>query len=107
MFFVLALVLLLVLPGPWNVIGAAVSLLLAFGEVGFWHRRVRHAKNVVGVETLIGSSAVVSSPCRPQGQVRISGELWEARCAAGAEVGERVTVVGREGLTLLVEPQAG
>ena len=106
MFFVLAVVLLVVLPGPWNVIGAGVSFLLAFGEVAFWHRRVRHRTNVVGVETLIGATGIVSARCSPTGQVRIAGETWEAQCAAGAEVGDRVTVVGRERLTLLVEPAA-
>jgi membrane protein implicated in regulation of membrane protease activity len=35
--------------------------------------------------------------------VRISGEIWAARCSAGADVGEEVRVVGRDGLTLLVE----
>jgi membrane protein implicated in regulation of membrane protease activity len=35
--------------------------------------------------------------------VRIGGELWEARCADGADAGETVRVVGLSGLTLLVE----
>ena len=43
------------------------------------------------------------APCRPTGQVRIGGEIWEARCEAGADVGETVRVTGLDGLTLLVE----
>ncbi|HSC50137.1 MAG TPA: NfeD family protein, partial [Gaiellaceae bacterium] len=59
-----------------------------------------------GAQTLIGKEAVVSEPCRPAGQVRLDGEIWQARCSAGASPGDRVRVVGRDGLTLLVEPVA-
>jgi membrane protein implicated in regulation of membrane protease activity len=45
----------------------------------------------------------VTEPCRPDGQVRLNGELWEARCAEGADRGETVRVTGREGLKLVVE----
>jgi membrane protein implicated in regulation of membrane protease activity len=34
--------------------------------------------------------------------VLVVGERWEARCAEGADPGERVSVVGIEGLTLIV-----
>jgi membrane protein implicated in regulation of membrane protease activity len=55
------------------------------------------------VQALIGAEALVTQPCRPDGQVRISGELWEARCEEGADTGETVRVNGRNGLKLLVE----
>jgi membrane protein implicated in regulation of membrane protease activity len=42
--------------------------------------------------------------CQPRGQVRIGGEIWEARCAAGAVEGDAVRVVDRDDLTLIVEP---
>jgi membrane-bound ClpP family serine protease len=42
--------------------------------------------------------------CRPEGQVRVQGELWQARCEGGVDVGEPIRVVGRENLTLFVEP---
>jgi membrane-bound serine protease (ClpP class) len=57
----------------------------------------------VGAETLIGSEADVITACLPDGQVRLQGELWKARCREGAEPGERVRVVARDNLTLLVE----
>lgn len=106
MFLVVAFVLLLVLPSPWNVIGFVAGLLLFVPEVGFWNRRVRHKPVESGAETLIGAKAVVVSPLRPTGQVRIDGEIWEARCEAGAGTGERVRVTGRKRLTLVVEPVA-
>ena len=104
MFFLVALVLLVALPSPWNFVGFAAAMIAFVGEVGFWHRKVRSGRKTVGAGTLIGQEATVASACRPDGQVRIGGEIWAARCAAGADAGDAVTVVGRDGLTLLVEP---
>ena len=106
MFFFLALILLLALPDPWNLVGFAVSLVLFVGEILFWNRTVRRRRAAVGADTLIGETAIVLSPCRPDGQVRLSGEIWDARCPGGADAGDTVRVVGREGLKLLVEPTA-
>jgi membrane protein implicated in regulation of membrane protease activity len=46
---------------------------------------VKHRRRAVGAETLIGREAVVTTACRPNGQVRLDGELWEARCEAGVD----------------------
>jgi membrane protein implicated in regulation of membrane protease activity len=99
---VVAFVLLIVLPSPWNVVGFVAGLVLFAPEVGYWNRRVRHKPVEAGAETLIGREAVTVSPLRPTGQVKLDGEIWEARCDGGADAGQRVTVVGRDGLTLLV-----
>jgi membrane protein implicated in regulation of membrane protease activity len=103
-FLVLALVLLVVLSSPWNFIGFVAGLVLFVPEVGFWNRKVRNRPVESGAETLIGTQAVVVSPLHPTGQVRIGGEIWEARCEDGADPGQTVTVVGRDRLTLLVAP---
>jgi len=107
MFLLLALVLLIVLPSPWNVVALAVCLLLGVAELLFWQRRVRGLRVQAGAETLIGERARVVAACRPVGQVAVAGEQWEARCAGGVDAGETVTVVGREGLVLLVELPRG
>ena len=106
MFFVVALLLLLLLPTPWNVVGCVVSLALGIVEAGFWQRTVRGRRVGVGAETMIGARGTVVRPLRPTGQVRVAGELWEATSESGADPGEEVTVVGRDGLTLVVEPDA-
>jgi membrane-bound serine protease (ClpP class) len=106
MLIILAVVLLLVLPGPWNVIGFAVALALGIGELFLWNTTVKRHRRVVGAQTLIGADAVVLAACRPEGQVRVNGEIWAARCEAGADEGEAVRVVGREGLTLNVDRPA-
>jgi membrane protein implicated in regulation of membrane protease activity len=100
----LAIALLLVLPSPWNVIAFLVLVPLWVLELVGWSRTVKHRKRVVGAQTLIGRDAIVIASCRPRGQVRLDGEIWEARCDGEAMVGDRVGVVGRDGLTLVVRP---
>jgi membrane-bound serine protease (ClpP class) len=104
MVLTLAIILALVLPHPANV---AVLVLGVIGEVGeiVWGRRLaRRWRPKTGVETLVGQTAAVVVECRPHGQVRVHGELWEAECEDGAPVGATVRIVGREELTLTVVP---
>jgi membrane-bound serine protease (ClpP class) len=101
---IVAIALLLLLDHPWNLVGFFVVFGLWLVELGLWNRTVRHHRKVVGAQTLIGQDAVVTTPCNPVGQVRLEGEIWEARCDAGASTGDRVRVVGREKLTLIVIP---
>ena len=101
MFLIVGFVLLLLLPSPWNLIGFAVCLLLFLGELAFWKLKYRHRRAQTGVETLIGKTATVTSVCRPDGQVHLDGEIWEARCAEGADAGDTVAVVSRDHLTLV------
>lgn len=107
MLLIVAIVLLFVLPSPWNLVGFLIAMPLWFLELFGWNRTVKHRKRVVGVQTLIGKDATVTEPCRPTGQVRLGGEIWEARCDAGADPGDTVRVTGRDDLTLVVEPVAG
>jgi membrane protein implicated in regulation of membrane protease activity len=53
----------------------------------------------MGAEALIGQRATVATPT----QVRIAGELWQARSDDVLVPGERVVVRGVDGLTLLVD----
>lgn len=90
-------------PLDWILVGLAAAF--EVGELAFWLWWNRRRRVQVGAEMLIGRPGVVVVPCRPEGQVRVDGELWQARCAAGAGFGERVRVVGRDRLTLVVEPE--
>ena len=104
MLIVVAFVLLLLLPSPWNLLAFAVAGLLGIIELFVWNRTVRHRRKEVGAQTLIGRNATVVSPCRPDGQVSLDGEIWAARCVSGAATHDLVRIVGRERLTLIVEP---
>jgi membrane-bound serine protease (ClpP class) len=65
--------------------------------------RARRNKVQVGSETLLGAIAIVQTPLAPEGQVMLRGELWQARSAAPVAAGEKVRVLGRNGLLLTVE----
>jgi membrane-bound serine protease (ClpP class) len=86
-------------------IGAAVVALAAVVEVGevlFWRRFLRRYRVSTGAEALIGESAEVVEECRPEGRVRLRGELWKARAEHPLRVGETVRVTAVDGLTLEV-----
>ena len=94
---------LFVLPSPWGLVAIVGAVALEVGESWFWIRFTRRRRAVTGAEGLIGADAVVVEACRPDGRVRVRGELWRARCARGAEVGEHVRVTRLDELTLEVE----
>jgi membrane protein implicated in regulation of membrane protease activity len=89
-----------VLEGPWRWVAIAVGATLDTAENGvrwWWSRRRRPQ---VGVERLRGATAVVLTPCRPLGQVRVAGEVWRAECPEGADPGAQVEVVAVDEPTL-------
>jgi membrane protein implicated in regulation of membrane protease activity len=53
---------------------------------------------------MVGKRGVTVSDLWPEGQVKVSGEIWKARCEGGCEVGTAVVVRAIDGLTLEVEP---
>jgi membrane-bound serine protease (ClpP class) len=93
-----------VLPTPWGIAAVAAAALVEIAETLVLVRLSRRPRSRVGAEALIGASGETVSECRPAGQVRVDGELWQAWCEAGAAPGERVRVTARDGLTLVVEP---
>ena len=105
MLFLIALLLaLFVLPSPWGVIAVVIGLTIDLVEVGvgIWYSKRRKAK--VGPSALVGLGGVALDELRPEGQVRVNGEIWRARCDNGCEAGASVVVRAVDGLTLEVEP---
>ena len=94
----------LFLSWPWNLVVVLCAGILEVGEVVWGLRLARRWRPKTGPETMVGKTAVVVVPCLPSGQVRVHGELWEANCAAGAEIGEAVRIAALQDLTLVVEP---
>ena len=103
MFLLVGMVLVFFVPSPWNVVALLVCVALFLGELAFWNRKVRLHRKRVGAETLIGQAAAVVRACQPSGQVRLGGEIWDARCDEWADLGDEVVVRTRDGLTLIVE----
>jgi membrane-bound serine protease (ClpP class) len=104
MILVLAVLLaLFVLESPWNVVAIVGAGAIETLEVVVFVRWSQRRRVQVGAETLVGETAEVVTPLRPDGQVRLHGELWRASCAEGALPGELVRVTAVDGLTLEVE----
>jgi len=104
LFLIALLLAIFVLPSPWGILAVAVGAALDFGETGafLWWSKRRRA--VVGVEALLGKRGVAVRDLWPEGQVKVDGELWKARCEGGCDAGTEVLVRAIDGLTLEVEP---
>ena len=95
---------LFVLDEPWSWVAVTLGAGWEIAEAILLVRWSQRRRAVVGAEALVGRRAVVAADCMPEGQVRVAGELWRARCAAGAAAGDEVVVREVDGLTLVVEP---
>ena len=113
MLTVIALILAFIfLPSPWNVIVVVVTALVDTLETTafvWWSRRRRRtSRAAVGVESIVGRSGValgrLGAAPMTAGQVRVNGEIWNARSSAAVDPGTEVRIVAVEGLTLAVEP---
>jgi membrane protein implicated in regulation of membrane protease activity len=101
---VVFIVISLLLPSPWNVVALACGVVLEVGEIVWGRRLARRMRPRTGAEALVGREARVVEACRPDGYVRLHGELWRATCAGGADAGDAVRVTAVRDLTLEVVP---
>jgi membrane-bound serine protease (ClpP class) len=85
-----------------TLLGAALFLLAAMPSVV----RARFSTPTIGRESMVGETGRAAAPLGPEGTVRVREALWRARTnrATPIKAGERVRVVGVEGLVLQVEP---
>jgi membrane-bound serine protease (ClpP class) len=84
--------------------GATVASLLLFGGVLALLVRARRRPVVSGDAALIGTYGRILRWADDEGEVLAGGERWRARATRPIAPGQAVRVVGRDGLTLLVEP---
>ena len=103
MFLLLALLLLLLIPEPWNVAATFAALALFSLEVFYFYRRMRGVKVVTGAENLVGAVGKTVESLDPEGHIRVQGELWQARASEAVPAGTNVRVVAIDDLTLEVE----
>ena len=107
------------LPSPWSYFTVIAAAVVEAGEVAVFIRYSRRRRATTGAEALPGAIGTVVEPCRPLGQVRVLGELWQARrplgqirlegelwrarCDDGADPGDTVVVEAlASDLTLIV-----
>jgi membrane-bound serine protease (ClpP class) len=80
-------------------IGSAVLLLFVLAAL----LQSRRRPVVTGSEALIGAEGETVSWQGGEGRVRVKGEIWLARSEASLAAGNRVKIVGRDGLVLRVK----
>jgi membrane-bound serine protease (ClpP class) len=80
-------------------IGSAASLLVMLALL----LRSRNRPLVAGGEALIGAEGETISWHDGEGRVRVRGEIWLARSDSLLRPGNRVKIIGRDGLVLRVE----
>jgi membrane protein implicated in regulation of membrane protease activity len=88
-----------VVPWPWGIVTVVAGGLLDVSESVVLLRWSKRRRSTVGAETLVGRTAVVETPT----QVRVGGELWNARSDGRLSIGDEVVVRGVDELTLEVE----
>jgi membrane-bound serine protease (ClpP class) len=86
-----------------SIIVTAVATLGTFVlAVSYLVFRSQKAKPALGMEGLIGEIGEVKGKLMPSGKVFVHGEHWNARADSEIDVGEKVEVVGYEGMSLKV-----
>ena len=104
MIIIITLILALIfLPWPWDLVAilAAAVFEVSLAVFGSGYSRRRRAQ--VGVQTMVGTLGEALTTLAPRGQVKIDGEIWEARAEQGVRAGDTVRVTRVDGLTLEVE----
>lgn len=89
----------------WELIAivALMSSLLFIGVV-YLALKARQRVVVSGQEEMIGAVGEALEAIQNEGRVRVHSELWHARANQPVERGNKIRVVGMEGLVLIVEP---
>jgi membrane-bound serine protease (ClpP class) len=90
---------------PWVIVPVAAFATFFFLVAIRAAMRLRHKGATTRDQQLIGVDGLVLRDLRPRGVVQIASEHWTAEAVRGTpRKGERVRVVGLEGLKLKVEP---
>ena len=87
---------------PWVAIGVSAG----FGGITVFLVRLavraRRAKQMLGLDTLIGRPASAMEPLSPEGHVLVEGEIWSAVADQPIPPGAKLTVTGRDDYRLHV-----
>jgi membrane-bound serine protease (ClpP class) len=92
-----------VLPQPWGIAAVMLGAVVDLAETVVYVRWSQRRRAGVGLEVLVGRTAVAVSRLDPDGQVKLDGELWAARSDVPVESGGIVVIRAIDGLTLAVE----
>jgi membrane protein implicated in regulation of membrane protease activity len=83
-----------------------ILMMIALGTYNYINYRLGKKaltkKPIISLD--IGSRGLAATPISPTGYVRVNGELWRASSNSNIDAGEEISVVGIEGMKLLVSP---
>lgn len=91
---------------PWRYLLVLGGVVWEGIELVIWWRYRNH-RSITGAEAIVGARGRALSDCRPDGQVRVRGRIWQAHCPDGVDEGDDVTVTAMRGLQLDVAPARG
>jgi membrane-bound serine protease (ClpP class) len=83
----------------FTAVGTLGSFVLAVSYLVF---RSQHAKPTLGLQGLVGEVGEVRGKLGPKGRIFVHGETWSAQADHEIDVGEKVRVVGFDGMCLKV-----
>lgn len=87
-----------------SIVFAAVGTLSAFMlMVGYLVLRAQKRKPTTGLEALVGEIGEVKVALNPAGKIFVHGEYWTAEAETQIAAGEKVRVIGFEGMCLKVD----
>jgi membrane-bound ClpP family serine protease len=89
---------------PWPGLIAVMLAWLGWAVFTYWMgSRALRQKSLVSLSDMVGTKGTAVNRLDPDGLVKIKGELWVAKSAAGAiEKDREVVVMAQEGLRLVV-----
>ncbi len=88
---------------PWLLVGMTALLVGFFSLALTAALRAQRRTVLMSTQVLVGATGVALSDLDPQGIVQVRSETWTAVAEAGpVSVGERVEVIGTEGVRLRV-----
>jgi membrane-bound serine protease (ClpP class) len=82
---------------------AASLVMLGLGRLGWQAQRLPSSGGLEGLVGARGEALTSLDPQRP-GQMRVHGEIWRAVSDTPVRAGQRLRVIGADGLTLHVQP---
>lgn len=86
-----------------SIIFTAVATLASFVfAISYLVYRSQKSKPTLGIEGMLGQVADVRAKINPAGKVFVRGEYWNAEAEDEIDVGEKVEIVGYQGLNLKV-----
>ena len=89
---------------PFWVVVILALILIAFSVYTYnMGRRALNRKLLHEIESMIGSTGVVSTTNEKGGYIKIRGELWKAVSASKLTIGDEVVVIDVDGFKLIVE----